>query len=198
MSRNKSNTENQRVKRRLRSRSRRKLKQMLSRTNGFGKCHWCDRIVVQKQSLDPSIIIRFTESQVTWQSTEGIVTNFRATADHLLALADGGKNGSNIVPSCYDCNYNRKSEFGRKLEAESKSKKDAENEMLNWLKKVHAQVSFAKINEIRIFRPSMGPGNIPPEIIVQHPDFEEAFNEAKRQYEEHFKNLSRKTKNAKT
>ncbi len=117
---------------------------------GFGSCHWCQRKVVCVASIPEQDRVSVSGSIVRWRSGEELLECLVATTDHLTAIADGGKNGRNIVVSCAPCNQARKSEKAKALEAEAARRNNAARKQLRWLLQVGASVVFGKPVSIEV------------------------------------------------
>ena len=161
---------------RVRERGKVQRVKILEGSQGFGSCHWCGREVVCVASIPEKDRIGVSSSAVRWR-LDGVERHgFVATTDHVVAVADGGKNGRNIVVSCAPCNQARKSEKAKALEAEAAQNNNAARKQLHWLLKVDASVAFGKptIVEVRC------EGEVV--VSVTNDSFDAAVNEARETY----------------
>jgi 5-methylcytosine-specific restriction endonuclease McrA len=164
----------------IRTEGRRQLPDLLAK--GGGLCHWCHKPLVHLASLKPASIVSQTNTKVRWLDPDGKKQlSLIATADHLVAVADGGRNYKNLVPACKPCNQGRKSEVQKKLDAENAIAKEQERMMIRWLSKVKAKVEFGKPHRITVHHSVEGPE---PRVVAsgEHVDFVQAFNLAKHAY----------------
>ena len=161
---------------RVRERGKVQRSQIMTTNGGFGFCHWCGRDVMCVASIKEKDRISVSHSKVRWRFNGKEREDFVATTDHVVAIADGGKNGRNIVVSCAPCNQARKSEKAKRLEAEAAQNNSAARKQLHWLLKVEAAVAFGKPTLIEIRHEGAVVVN------VSHNSFDAAVKEARELY----------------
>jgi len=161
---------------RVRERGKIQRTEIMTRNNGFGFCHWCKREVVCVASIPIQDRVSVGHTSVRWKLNGQVRLDLVATTDHVTAVADGGKNGVNIVVSCATCNNARKSEKAKRLEAEAARNNNVARKQLHWLLKVGANVSFGKPVSIEIRHDG--------EVVVQvtNGSFDAAVNQAMNLY----------------
>ena len=135
---------------RVRERGKVQRVAILRPNDGFGFCHWCKSEVVCVAAIPLADRVSVSHSVVRWKFEGKIRKDFVATTDHVVAVADGGKNGKNIVVSCAPCNQARKSEKAKKLEAEAAQNNSVARKQIKWLNKVGASVSFGDPSTIEV------------------------------------------------
>jgi hypothetical protein len=73
------------------------------------RCRWCGRYVVTPRMVPPGRLVSAGEWEVVWRDEAGRTLRARrATADHLVPVADGGTSElANLALACARCNNDR-------------------------------------------------------------------------------------------